>query len=73
MGSSAWISSGMCRFGRRSKFRRQVPEGSEKLVPEGSGRSGGRCVGVGSGGRVQKVPENSGVVCCLATLTGVTM
>ena len=29
--------------------------------------------GVGSGGRVRKVPESSGVVCCLATSTGAAM
>ena len=31
------------------------------------------CSGVGSGGRVRKVPESSGVVCYLATLTGAAM
>ena len=64
-----------------------VPEGSERLVAEGLGRfrrvpeSSGTCwcrfrrqgsEGVGSRGRVQ-VPESSGVVCCLATLTGAAM
>ena len=29
--------------------------------------------GVGFGGRVRKVPESFGVVCCLATLTGVAI
>ena len=29
--------------------------------------------GVSSGGRVRKVSESSGVVCCLATLAGAAM
>ena len=51
--------AGWCRF------RRQVAEGS----------SGGKSVRwcIGSGGRVRKVRESSGVVCCLATLTGAAM
>ena len=32
-----------------------------------------RCAGVGSGGRVRKVPESYGVVCCFATLSGAAM
>ena len=47
---------------RWCRFRRQVPEGSGEL----------RC-GVGTGGRVRKVPESYGVVCCLATLSGAAM
>ena len=147
MGSSAQISSGVCRRGSQEqvpeegsgrfrrvpecagvgsgggfrkvpessgvkwcRFRREVPEdfgGSgvcwrrfRRLVPEALGRfrrvleSSGACwcrfrrqssegsggfrrvparVGVGSGDRVRKVPESSGVVCCLATLTGAAM
>ena len=80
MGSSAQMSSGVCRCGSQE----QVPE-------EGSGRfrrvpvcasvgSGGKfrkvpecwcsfrmvpaCAGVGSGGRFRKVPEGSGVCWC---------
>ena len=51
--------AGWCRF------RRQVAEGS----------SGGKSVRwrIGSGGRVRKVRESSGVICCLATLTGAAM
>ena len=54
-----------------------MPEGSERLVPESLGSFGQfwrvpARVGVGSGGKVRKVPE-TGVVCCLATLTGATM
>ena len=50
MGSSAQISSGVCRCG----LQEQVPE-------EGSGRFRRvrACAGVGSGGRFQKVPEGS--------------
>ena len=57
------------------KFRR-VPESSGacwcRFQRQGSDGSGGfrrvpARVGVGSGGRVQKVPESSGVVCCLAS------
>ena len=50
MGSSAQISSGVCRCG------------SQEQVPEGSGmfRRVPVCAGVGSG-RVRKVPEGSGV------------
>ena len=60
----------MCaRAGRRSRFRRKVPEegsgGRFRRVPV---RVGPVRAGVGSGGRVGKVPESSGVVCCLATL-----
>ena len=58
------------------------PNGWFRRVLESSTR-----VGVGSGGRVRKVPdsseqsrgrvrkvlESSGVVCCLATLTGAAM
>ena len=52
MGSSAQISSGVCRRGSQE----QVPE-------EGSGRFRRvpGCAGVGSGGRFRKVPESSGV------------
>ena len=52
MGSSAQISSGVCRCGSQE----QVPE-------EGSGRFRRVpvCAGVGSGGRFRKVPESSGV------------
>ena len=51
MGSSAQISSGVCRCGSQE----QVPE-------EGSGRFRRVpvCAGVGSGGRFRKVPEGSG-------------
>ena len=78
MGSSAQISSGVCRCGSQE----QVPEGSGRFrrvpacagvgsggrfrkVPEGSGRFWRvpARVGVGSGGRFRKVPESSGVVC----------
>ena len=51
MGSSAQISSGVCRCGSQE----QVPEeGSRRFrrVPV--------CAGVGSGGRFWKVPESSG-------------
>ena len=73
MGSSAQISSGVCRCGSEE----QVPEeGSNRFrrVPV--------CAGVGSGGNFRKaaegpvfrkVQESSGVVCCLATLTGAAM
>ena len=69
--------------GSGGKFRK-VPKGWFRKVSEGSGgfwRVPAR-VGVGSGGRVRKVPkssgtcwcrfrrQSSGVVCCLATLTG---
>ena len=52
MGSSAQISSGVCRCGSQE----QVPE-------EGSGRFRRvpACAGVGSGGGFRKVPESSGV------------
>ena len=139
MGSSAQVSSGVCRRGSQEqvpeegsgkfpvcagvssggglpkvpecsgvcwcRFRKQVPESSGvcwcrfwRHIPESSGGSGRFrrvsegsgvcwCTGGGSGGlrrvparavvgsrgRVPKVPESSGVVCCLATLTGVTM
>ena len=55
MGSSAQISSGVCRCGSQE----QVPE-------EGSGRFRRVpvCAGVGSGGRFRKVPEGSGVCWC---------
>ena len=55
MGSSAQISSGVCRRGSQE----QVPE-------EGSGRFRRvpACAGVGSGGRFRKVPESSGVCWC---------
>ena len=55
MGSSAQISSGVCRCGSQE----QVPE-------EGSGRFRRvpACAGVGSGGRFRKVPESSGVKWC---------
>ena len=46
MGSSAQISSGVCRCG----LQEQVPED-----PEGSGVPA--CAGVGSGGGFRKVPE----------------
>ena len=72
--------------GSGGKFRK-VPKGWFRKVSEGSGgfwRVPAR-VGVGSGGRVRKVPkssgtcwcrfrrQSSGVVCCLATLTGAAM
>ena len=72
--------------GSGGKFRK-VPKGWFRKVSEGSGgfwRVPVR-VGVGSGGRVRKVPkssgtcwcrfrrQSSGVVCCLATLTGAAM
>ena len=59
----------------------RLPESSGtcwcRLWRQGSEGSGGfrrvpARVGVGSGGRVQ-VLERSGVVCCLATLTGAAM
>ena len=52
MGSSAQISSGVCRCGSQE----QVPQ-------EGSGRFRRvpACAGVGSGGGFRKVPESSGV------------
>ena len=55
MGSSAQISSGVCRCG----LQEQVPE-------EGSGRfrKVPACAGVGSGGGFRKVPESSGVKWC---------
>ena len=55
MGSSAQISSGVCRCGSQE----EVPE-------EGSGRFRRVpvCVGVGSGGGFRKVPEGSGVYWC---------
>ena len=55
MGSSAQISSGVCRCGSQE----QVPE-------EGSGRfrKVPACAGVGSGGGFRKVPESSGVCWC---------
>ena len=55
MGSSAQISSGVCRCGSQ----KQVPE-------EGSGRfrKVPACAGVGSGGRLLEVPEGSGVCWC---------
>ena len=56
-----------------SRFRK-IPKGWFRKVLEVSGgfwRVPAR-VGVGSGGTVQ-VPESSGVVCCLATLTGAAM
>ena len=51
MGSSAQISSGVCRCGPQG----QVPEGSGRFrrVPA--------CAGVSSRGRSRKVPESSGV------------
>ena len=45
-------------------LRRQDPEGS------GGFRRVLVCAGVGTGGRVRKVPESYGLVCCLATLSG---
>ena len=55
MGSSAQISSGVCRCGSQE----QVPE-------EGSGRFRRipACAGVGSGGRLWQVPESSAVKWC---------
>ena len=50
MGSSAQISSGVCRCGS------QEGSGTFRRVPA--------CAGVGSGGRFQKVPEGSGVCWC---------
>ena len=35
--------------------------------------SGGRCAGVGTGGRVRKVPESYNMVCCFVTLSGAAM
>ena len=78
MGSSAQISSGVCRCGSQE----QVPEegsGRFRRVPACAGvGSGGKfrkvpecwcsfrrvpaCAGVGSGGRFRKVPEGSGVL-----------
>ena len=54
MGSSAQISSGVCRCGSQE----QVPEGSGRFrrVPV--------CAGVGSGGRFRKVLEGPGVWWC---------
>ena len=55
MGSSAQISSGVCRCGSQE----QVPEeasGRFRRVPE--------CAGVGSGSGFRKVPESSGVCWC---------
>ena len=52
MGSSAQISSGVCRCGSQE----QVPEESS-----GRFRRVPACVGVGSGGRFRKVPESAGV------------
>ena len=55
MGSSAQISSGVCRCGSQE----QVPQGGSgrfRRVPE--------CAGVGSGGGFRKVPESSGVCWC---------
>ena len=55
MGSSAQISSGVCRCGSQE----QVPEegsGRFRRVPE--------CAGVGSGGGFRKVPESSFVKWC---------
>ena len=48
--------------------------GRFRKVLEGSGkfRRVPGCAGVGVGG-FWKVPESSGVVCCLATLTGAAM
>ena len=70
MGSSAQISSGVCRCGSQE----QVPEegsGRFRRVPVYAGvGSGGRfrrvpvCAGVGSGGRFQKVPESSSLCWC---------
>ena len=72
--------------GSGGRFRK-VPKGWFRKVLEGSGgfwRVPAH-VGVGSGGRVRKVPKSSGtcwcrfrrqgsgVVCCLATLTGAAM
>ena len=55
MGSSAQISSGVCRCGSQE----QVPE-------KGSGRFRRlpACAGAGSGGGFRKVPESSGVCWC---------
>ena len=56
MGSSAQISSGVCRCGSQE----QVPE-------EGSGRFRRvpACAGEGSGGRFRKVPEDFGGFQCV--------
>ena len=56
MGSSAQISSGVCRCGSQE----QVPE-------EGSGRFRRvpACAGVGSGGMFRKVPEDFGGFRCV--------
>ena len=60
MGSSAQISSGVCRCGSQE----QVPEegsGRFRKVPESSGVC--YCT-VGSGGKFRKVPESYGVCWC---------
>ena len=62
MGSSAQISSGVCRCGPQE----QVPEegsGRFRKVPEGFRRVPA-CAGAGSGGKFRKVPESSGVKWC---------
>ena len=56
-------SSGACWC----RFQRQGSESS------GGFRRVPASVGIGSEARVQKVPESSGVVCCLATWTGAAM
>ena len=58
MGSSAQIAPVCAGAGRRSWFRRKVPEGSG-----GFWRVPG-CAGVSSGGRFQKVPERFGEFRC---------
>ena len=78
-GSSAQISSGVCRCGSEE----QVPdEGSRRFrrVPGCAGvGSGGRfrrvpvCAGVGSRGRFRKVPEGSGEFKCFGRLSRVSV
>ena len=63
----------MCAgVGSGGRFQRQVPEGSGgfRRVPEGSRVCWCRFRRVPV---FRKVQESSGVVCCLATLTGAVM
>ena len=81
MGSSAQISSGVCRCGSQEQVPEEGSGGRFQKVPESSGMCWCRFwrqLPEGSGGfrRVpvfRKVQESSGVVCCLATLTGAAM
>ena len=53
MGSSAQISSGVCRCGSQEQVPEEGSGGRFRRVPE--------CAGVGSGGRFRRqVPEGSG-------------